>query len=80
MGENNTELQGKIQSCITVKIKEYNLEYEIHKQHLIRVTQNFTRGTNVFIIFTLILLYHVLKGIFHSLELYVEKPLSLVSI
>lgn len=76
MAENNTELQGKIQSCVTVKIKESNLEYEIPKQYLISIIQNFTPGTNIFTIFTLILFYHALKGIFHSAELlyiYAEK-------
>lgn len=73
MAENNTELQGKIQSCVTAKIKEYNLDYETSEQYLICIIQNFTPGTNIFIIFILILLYHALKGIFHSLELCVEK-------
>lgn len=51
MAENNTELQGKIQSCVTVKkkkIKEYNLEYEITKHHLISIIQNFTPGRAIF--------------------------------
>lgn len=52
--KNNTELQGKIQSRVTVKIKEYNLEYKIPKQYLICVIQNFTPGTNFFIRFILI--------------------------
>lgn len=37
MAENNTELQGKTQSCVTVKLKEYNLEYEIPRQYLISI-------------------------------------------
>lgn len=52
MAENNTELQGKIQSCVIVKkkkkIEEYNLEYEISKQYLISINQNLTPGTNIF--------------------------------
>lgn len=81
MAENNTELQGKTQSCVTVKIKEYNLQYEIPKQYLISIIQNFTPGTNSFIVFILISLYHALKGIFHSLELlYIKNNSISVSI
>lgn len=44
MAENSTELQGKIQSCVTVKIKESHLEYEIPKQHLISIIQTLLQG------------------------------------
>lgn len=47
MAENNTKLQGKIRSCIIVKkVKKYNLEYEIPKQYLLSIIQNFTQGTD----------------------------------
>lgn len=44
MAENNTELQGKIQACVTVKIKESYLDYKISKQYLISIIQTLFQG------------------------------------
>lgn len=56
MAENNTELQGKIRSCVTVKIKESHFEYEIPKQYLISIIQTLLQGQYFYnIYFNLIL-------------------------